>query len=282
MENSIAEKWLREMETELSQLDELDTSPVERLRHSMPLITRIIADVKKLILDEGFNSPEDEIYFFKQIKPRFYAHQIYEVLYYNLRMHMPVGTPEIIRAYYEDELQQVFRVFRIEAFQYQYYKTKATELDHLYFLRDAKPIELAAPDLIDPPPGFSTAMDYKFAKFMAYERLRDHLLEQLSHADIAVKIQRSSQQKRSALKWTGDAINLVELAYGIWLTGQINHGNAGIAEIMQWLEANLQVSIGRPFRRWQSIAGRKRVSTVKYIDQMKAAILKRLDDENAK
>jgi hypothetical protein len=281
MEITIAEKWLREMESELALMDDVEVSPVERLRHTMPLITRFIADIKKLVLDEGFNSPEAEIHFFKQVKPRFYAYQIFEVLLYNLRMQTPAGTPEMIRAFYEDELQQVFRLFRVEAFYYQYYRTKATELDHVYFLREANPGDMPELDFIDPPPGFSTAMDYKFAKYIAYEWLRDHLLELLMNAQTSIKIQRSARERQTVLKWTGDAINLVELAYGIWLTGQVNNGNAGIAEIMQWLEVNLQVTIGRPFRRWQSISNRKRVSPVKYIDQMKAAILKRLDDENA-
>jgi len=187
----------------------------------------------------------------------------------------------MIKAFYEDELQQVFRLFRVEAFHYQYFRTKATELDNVYFLREAKPGDLPELDFIDPPPGFSTAMDYKFAKYTAYEWFRDHLLELLISAQTSVKIQRSVRERVVILKWTGDAINLVELAYGIWLTGQINNGNAGIAEIMQWLEANFQVNIGRPFRRWQSISNRKRVSPVKFIEQMKGAILKRLDDENA-
>src|SRR5260370_1433152 len=135
MEISIAEKWLREMESELALMDDVETLPAERLRHTMPLITRIIADVKKLILEEGFNSPEAEIHFFKNVKPRFYACQIYEVLLYNLRMQLPAGTPEMVKAFYEDELQQVLRLFRVEAFHYQYFRTKATELDQVYFLR---------------------------------------------------------------------------------------------------------------------------------------------------
>lgn len=281
MDIAIAERWLHEMESELALMDDVEVLPAERLRHNMQLITRIIGDVKNLVLDEGFASAEVEIHFFKNIKPRFYAWQIYELLLYNLRMQLPVGTPDMIRAYYEDELQQVVRIFRIEAFHYEYYRTKATELDKLYFLREANKGDMPNLDFIDPPTGFSTAMDYKFAKYIAYEWLRNHLLELLTAAQTAVKIQRSTRERVVILKWTGDAINLVELAYGIWLTGQINNGNAGIAEIMQWLETNMQVTIGRPFRRWQSISNRKRVSPVKFIDQMKGAILKRLDDENA-
>src|ERR1700761_1575879 len=104
MEITIAEKWLREMETELALLDEVESAPADRLRQALPLITRIIADVKKLVLEEGFKSQEAEIHFFKELKPRFYAYQIYEVLLYNLRMQVPAGTPEMIKAFYEDEL----------------------------------------------------------------------------------------------------------------------------------------------------------------------------------
>lgn len=269
------------METELVLMDELEVSPVERLRHSMPLITRIIADVKKNVLADGFDTPEAEIYFFKRVKPRFYAHQIYEILFYNLLMQKPDGTPEMVKAYYEEELMQVFRVFRTEAFHYQYYKTTATELDDKYFLREANEGQIPLLEAIEQTQNFSTAMDYRFAKYIAYERMRDYLLDQLANYHVSVKIQRAGQEKRPILKWTGDAINLVELAYGIWLTGQVNHGNAGIAEIMQWLEVNFQVNIGRPFRRWQSISSRKRVSQVKYLDQMRAAVLKRLEEEYA-
>ena len=80
MDASAAEKWLHEMENELIILDGEDTSPVERLRHSTSFVTRIIADVKKLVVEGGFASPEAKIYFFKHIKPHFYAHQIYEIL----------------------------------------------------------------------------------------------------------------------------------------------------------------------------------------------------------
>ena len=282
METTIAEKWLHEMENELILLDDIETTPVERLRHSMPLITRIIADVKKLVMEEGFASPQAEIYFFKQIKPRFYAHQIYEILYYNLMMQKPEGTPEMVKAFYEAELLQVFREFRVNAFPYAYYQTQTTLLDHVYFIRDAQPRDIPVLELIDPLPGFSTAMDYTFAKFIAYERLRDYLLEQLNNAQIKLKISNAIKKDELELKWTGDTINLVELAYGIWLTGQVNHGNAGIAEIIHWLEIHFQVKVGRPHRRWQSISYRKRVTKTKFLDEMRDAIEKRLDDEYGK
>lgn len=89
------------------------------------------------------------------------------------------------------------------------------------------------------------------------------------------------QESHVELKWTGETINLVELAYGVWLTGQINNGNAGITEIIQWLETHFQVKIGRAYRRWTSISKRKRIAPTKYLDKIRDAVLKRLDEGNA-
>ncbi|MGY3212852.1 RteC domain-containing protein [Mucilaginibacter sp. HD30] len=139
-----------------------------------------MSDLKGLVVDKGFTSEKEEIYFFKHIKPRVYAHQIYEVLLFHLRQHTPAGPAEMIKSYYEDELKQVFRFFRIESFAYEYFKNVATELDHAYFVRDQSRIETPLLDLVDPSPGFSTAWDYKFAKFIAYERLQELLIEHLT------------------------------------------------------------------------------------------------------
>ena len=154
-----------------------------------------------------------------------------------------------------------------------------SELDHVYFLRDAKESDIPILELFDPYPGFTTALDYSFAKFMAHERLRDHLLELITNLYGENKVAADAGKMPNA-KWTGDTINLVELGYGIWLTGQVNNGDAGVAEIIQALECAFQVSVGRAYRRWQSISQRKRVSPVKYITQMRDAIKKRLDDDN--
>jgi len=85
----------------------------------------------------------------------------------------------------------------------------------------------------------------------------------------------------SEMKWTGDTINIVELAYGIWLTGQLNNGNASLNQIVRWLEANLHVSIGVVQRRFIEIERRKRLSPTKYIDKMKETIMQKIDSDNS-
>jgi len=155
-------------------------------------------------------------------------------------------------------------------------------LDNRYFLRDAKGGDLPVLELIDPYPGFSTPLDHSFAKFIAYERLQELLLELLTDLISEPFPDGKKKEKSKRIKWTGEAINLVEIAYGIWLTGQINNGNASITEIIGWMETNFHAKIGLAYRRWSAISSRKRISVTKFLDKMKEAILKRLDEENGR
>jgi hypothetical protein len=279
MENKTYKKWLEELQANLATIENEEMEPLDRVRHTLPMISGLIAKIKAYVIEDGFASVGEEIQFFKHIKPALYAAQLFEVFWYNLSVQKPAGTKEMIKAFYEEELLQIFRLFRTQAFHYQYYKTSATELDHLYFVRGAQPVDIPVLEIIDPYPGFSTTLDYAFAKFMAYERLQVYLLEQLSVLFAENCLAKTADRERHRLRWTGETINLVELAYGIWLTGQINNGNASITEIVEALEVFFNVKIGLAFRRWFSISKRKRISQTKYIDQMQAAVLKRLDDE---
>ncbi len=81
------------------------------------------------------------------------------------------------------------------------------------------------------------------------------------------------------LRWTGESINLVELAYGVWLTGQLDHGNATVSDIIRLMEQTLGVNIGRAYRRWTEISRRDRMHTTKFLDRMRREILERIQNE---
>jgi len=193
-----------------------------------------------------------------------------------------LGDNPALKKFYEQELLFIKRFFSQYQFLYQYYKFELNELDQLLFVRGAKISDHLLPYAVDQDPQFSTDCDYLFAKFIAYERLQSYIADELISLESPVNFANAAtQESLIELKWTGETINLVELAYGIWLTGQINHGNAGITEIIQWLELQFQVKIARAYRRWTSISKRKRVARTKYWDQIRDAVLKRLDEENA-
>jgi len=50
--------------------------------------------------------------------------------------------------------------------------------------------------------------------------------------------------KGSKRKWTGDKIELIEIAYGIYYTRRMNSGKAEVKDIVEWLEDTLQIDLG--------------------------------------
>jgi len=276
MKTTQYEQWLAGLRSAIALLDNETITPLGRLKQTLLLTSDAINTIKTEVQKNGFATTGDEIHFFKFVKPAFYALQIYEVDRYNISVNAPVGTAEMRKAYYEQELLYLIRFFRLHAFHYQYFRTGARELDQQYFTRDGRPGDIPVLELADPWPGFSSPLDYLFAKFIAYERLQNELIDQLTGL-FSNKIPVSKSTPK--LKWTGEAIHLVEVAYGFWLTGQINDGNATITDIIRWLEEHLAIHIGVPSKKWEKISARTHSEPTKYLERMRQAIETRIDEE---
>jgi len=281
MKSHDCDAFLREFKEKLSELLDGEHSNLSRLQETVPFIRKQLESLKSQLLQYPFEREFDEIAFFKTVKPSVQSELIFELERFSLLNNVPVAPVDGIKSYLNDELKVVGRFFQNNAFHYQYYKLNFTELDQQYFLRSAgHPNPLVEIPGIDPQ--FSTSLDYLLAKFMAYEKLQQLILEELSVIESASTNVSKESKTTKKLKWTGDSINLAEMAYGIWLTGQIDNGNASIASIIKFLEEVFDIKVGRPYRRWQAIASRKRLSATNYLDEMKQAIIRRLDDENGK
>jgi hypothetical protein len=268
------------LQEELSIYSELGAPLIKKLNGALTRVRETLAKLKQYVIEHPFRNEQEEIDFFKHQKPQFVAEQLYLVELAMIQTSRPPYDSETIRDFFTQELRTVRRFFDQHKLLYHYFQADASDMDPVLFLRGRRPSDVLLPGLPDLDTAFSAAGDFIFAKFVALERLQDYLLDELQSIDWQAKQIAGSEAELARLKWTGESINLVELAYGIWLTGQINYGNATITEILEWLERHLQIKIGLAFRRWFSISKRKRVSQTKFIDQIKAAILKRLDEEN--
>jgi RteC protein len=89
-----------------------------------------------------FEKQEDEIHFFKTIRPKFSSHLHYLKCRYKAVLFQPT-VPKEQTAFFEYELDKAERFFTENAGFYQYYKSGQTNNDHIYFTRSC--IEDAGP-----------------------------------------------------------------------------------------------------------------------------------------
>ncbi len=271
-----------QLEQEMEQMAQEIREPFIKMKAALNSVNENLKKLKVFIDEHPFSNEQDEIYFFKNIKPEFYKWLIFHAELFTIEDNLPPGKHEKQVEYLEQEFQYIERFFKQNQFQYQYYKLNAVELDNLYFIRGAKLQSVLIPDAPEVDSTFSTKCDYLFSKIRAFEMLREIILERLIYLrKTPLSIENFIYGKQAVeLKWTGDTVNLAELGYGLYYTSQVNNGSAGIGEIFRWLEEKFGVSIGVPAKRMAAIRSRKRLSRTKYLDEMKEAIEKVLDKED--
>lgn len=279
MLSKFIEKLSRQLADGLADIAAKKLSAEKRLSAALQLIRSLLHLLREQVLLHPFKDKPDEIHFFKNVKTLFLSAKIFELEKYNLEQNKPVGTWEKLRAYYESELEIIRRFFRQYAYLYQYYRTGLTEMDELYFVRGVEVPAVLIPEFGEPDREFSTCGDYLFAKFKAYEELQDYILEQIRLGTLASQPGLPNGYQSKPLYWTGESINLVELGYGLFDSGQLNNGQAGVNDIFKWLEEHFNVSIGIPARRFVEIKRRKRLSRTRFLDNMRESVNKKAEED---
>jgi hypothetical protein len=114
---------------------------------------------------------------------------------------------------------------------------------------------------------------------MAYEQLQEELLKQIRQLDSDPVSNPEPQIKIPALLWTGEQVNLVELIYGIYYTGQLSHGNVEVKDIITLMETVFQIELKTAYHTFGNIRRRKSISPTAYLDRMRDAIKQRVDED---
>src|SRR3546814_93929 len=241
------------------------------LTDSLSCTAATIQHLRQYIRACPFTDDQDEIHFFKYTKPRFYCWHIYVVELHHILSAVPVGTDQMVRDYYMNELGVINRFIRQHAFGYEYYLADETAKDANFFLCRNKSTFSPGQEHQPEDSGFSTEMDYLFSMFRAYEMVRDFIIRRLRllyrNPDNSIMAELLVGRKR---RWSGDKVELIEIAYGIYYTQRINDGKAEIADIVGWLEESLDVDLAQAYRMFVDITRRKTVSYTKYLDEMRS------------
>nr|WP_068891028.1 RteC domain-containing protein [Pedobacter panaciterrae] len=266
------------------QLESINGSlkdPIKNLTASLLCISSVLNELKRYISVHGFETEQDEIRFFKYVKPRFYCWHIYVIELNNLVAATPIGTEQMLKDYYLDELKVINRCFSLYQFNYQYYLLDETAKDQDFFLRRNKTAFPLGQELVTQDPDFSTNQDYIFSKFRAYEMLRNFVVRRLNL--LYYNPENHFLTKLLSVKkkfWSGDKVELIELAYGIYHTRRLNNGKAEISDIIEWLEDSLHIDLSQAYRMFLDIRRRKTISYTKYLDEMIIAINQHIDETN--
>lgn len=254
---------------------------VEVVLDVVEFLQRSLEDMRTYIVNHPFSNKEEEIYFFKHIKPEVLSRLLYFTEIYNTEMRKPHGSIEVLKKYYNDRLDELTSYFESNLDFYQYYRSKATHLDSHYFVRGHIDFKLC-PNCVpyDRDPEFSTCYDHKAAQILANDMLCIYLNKKLHGVDKQVIIAKSrSFLPEHPFRWTATKIAAVELGYAIYAAGILNNGQADIKEIMTFMEASFQIDLGYYYRTYITMKDRKKDRT-SFLNSLIKSLLKKMDEDD--
>ena len=267
------------LERELLQLEMKENDQIIFCQAAIRIIRNALEDLRDIVLENGFGSDEEEIFFFKNVKRAIVQQLIYYSELLMIESRRPPGNKEFNVRYYNQELDRMNR-FCVENMPYwQYHITGASSLDKVYFTRDGADREaFSDASVVNIDRHFSTSYDFLFAKLSAYDKLSNYYNVYVRELENGAP---TRQLKKDKLVWTGSKAAIIELIYGLHSCGVINNGNVEVKQIAAFFEENFNVQIGNWYRAFQDMRERKAQKTI-FIDQLKKKIIERMDESDGK
>jgi hypothetical protein len=248
----------------------------EQYRASILLCKKSMHKLKNYISNYAFASTDDEIYFFKTVKPQFYSKYIFFINVYNFIIQKPPGGDEIVKDYITYELADVKRFFDHNQAFYQYYRSGSTQMDSVYFTRGGFDVQAELEDF-EEDQLYSTSHDYKLSKIIANENYQDYL-----NLELQKLLQHEEQLTDNVLDlplmWTANKTDLVELIYALVALGVFNNGNCEIKGVVSFFQTVFQVDLGAYYHKYTDITRRKK-ERAPFLDKLKLALLRRIDEK---
>lgn len=266
------------LEELLAQLTEIESEKIliKVAEDSIKASIVVLEKLKTHFVKFKFQNTNEEIQFFKDIKPQFVSKLIYYNEVYNIETNKPFGGQKYLRKYYNAELAKLKAYFNDNIEFYKYYRTGNVYLDDKYFLRGRYDIKLTLDSFyFQADSRFNTSHDFKVAKIMANDLIQVYLETEIAKLDSKPVPYNISD--RQVQKWTGSKVALIELIYALHAEGVFNNGTTDLKETAKFFEETFDIDLGQFHRTFFEMRARKSEKT-KFLNSLRDTLVKRMDE----
>ena len=267
------------MQVQLQDIALTTVNLLERAERSAAAVGALMQELKDFMAGYIFADPDEEVKFFKEIKPAFLKEMLYFLKLFAIESQKPIGGPEAVKNYYAGQLDIITAFFEQNKFLVLYLRSGKHHLDGLLFVRSPEGLPLYPEYNLDADGSFSNLYSYKLAKIQAYEELAAFLTIRITGGELEKPA--DSAAAGHPLVWTATKADFIELVYGLQTLGVFNNGKANVQQITDWLQQYFNVKVANVHGYFQSMRIRK-INRTRFWDRGKESVTRRMDeaDEN--
>lgn len=239
----------------------------------------ILTSMKKYVTSHHFKNENEEIEFFRIIKPQILGKLIYYNKIYRIETSCPVHSGKMYHKYFSGELQQLKNEYKEHIRNsdfYRYYRSGRTDRDHDFFQLGKINLHTGLNSFIfEVDTQFSTYYDYKVSRIIANELLYNYLIVKINPVD---KPHLTSSKSDDHMIWTESKNALIELIYALHTSGAISNGKIGIRKISMVFQLLFRTQLGdihHAFHRMKDRSGNRTL----FLDQLKSSVEQYMDKD---
>lgn len=256
---------------------EIDES-IAKSQKSVELTLIAFDKLKKQFLKNKTISTDNEIDFFRNIKPKFTSLYIYHNAIFKIETKMPHGGERITKKYLNKELKKLKRYFDNNLDFYNYYRTGSSYLDYKYFVRGNHDVKLRLDSYyFEADHTFSTTHDFKIAKILAHDLIQVYLETKIYKISKKEYKEKTQLEPKGKIIWTSPKVALTEILYAFHSKGVFNNGAAELKDIASYFEEVFHIDLGQYRRTFLEIRERKSDKT-KFLNSLEDELLKRMEE----
>lgn len=264
----------KEVDIRIEYIESTQDNVLKKALEASRVIGEAFDKIKEFILDYNFTNEDEEILFFKEIKPKFCYRLIFYRKIYNIEMNRPLAGIDAQREYLSKELNSIneYTIKRLDFIRY--YRSGSSHLDSLYFLRQKKDKEQYLETFYyELDPKFSTNCDFKVAKILANDMLSTYLMEEIEMLDGNNSDALSACFPKTRLTWMGTKTELMELLYSF--DSENVFGNIPLTQISDYIQNVFNIRLDRNLSR---AFGDMKIRTLPapFLDKLKDSLLRRM------
>jgi hypothetical protein len=278
------DRQLTHYKEEIQPILELDLSDLNSIERGITISQKYLHDFRRLIRDGQFKTEEQEIDFFKRIKPYIHGRLKFLVKLTKFQISRPKGTLSKQRTFLDECIRRLEYHYNRNMDFVSYYRRGDTKLDKYYFVRGKDRLFLASDTThYYTDPDFSTSHDHTVAKIIAYDLLIQFYREELDHLRKKELSQPDGGPDDSSIldkvSWTATKTDLVELIYALKTTNAIQNGNADIKTMAMICEKLFDLDLGNVYRTYLEIKERKHDRT-SFLTKLKIDLEHRMKEDD--
>lgn len=257
---------LTDVENELKQICNQAPGSIKTLKSIKKCLEKKASELNTWLRNYEFESEDEEIYFFKNIKAELLAKIIVTQFKIDILLNLP-NSKKAIPDYYNKLIDKHSQIPKKQYYFYKYFRSDSTYHDKEYFLRkNNDTLENDQYQFLFFDERITTKMEYTLSEFIAKKQIIIFLESELDKIENPKQL--NEALAASGLQWTGTNLDFIELIYGLHSNKVINSGNKEVKEIAKTFCLAFNMDIEEQIYRYFIDIKRRKTNKTRFIDSM--------------